>query len=86
MLTCGNRHPDVLFASAKGVYRTRVGYTGGKLANPTYHRLGDHTESVQIEFNPAKVLLARMGDIFSPSQITFTELLQIFWSRAAAPP
>ena len=32
--------------------RTRVGYAGGHSAHPTYHDLGDHSESIQIEFDP----------------------------------
>jgi peptide-methionine (S)-S-oxide reductase len=32
-----------------------VGYTGGKKDFPTYHSLGDHTESTMIEFDPEKV-------------------------------
>jgi peptide-methionine (S)-S-oxide reductase len=32
-----------------------VGYTGGSTKNPTYHDLADHTETVQFDFDPAKV-------------------------------
>ncbi len=32
--------------------RTRVGYCGGIRTNPTYHDLGDHSESIQIDFDP----------------------------------
>ena len=46
--------------------RTRVGYTGGTTANPTYHRLGDHTESIQIDYDP--------------TQISYEELLNEFWN------
>lgn len=35
--------------------------------NPTYRSLGDHTESVQLEFDP--------------SRITYDELLNIFWNN-----
>lgn len=45
--------------------RTRVGYTGGALPDPTYRSIGDHTESVQIDFDPR--------------QITYAELLEVFW-------
>jgi len=48
-----------------GVVRTRVGYTGGSTKNPTYHSLGDHTETVQIDYDP--------------TQISFEELLDVFW-------
>ena len=44
--------------------RTRVGYTGGTLKDPTYHRLGDHTESIQIDFDPAKIAYARLLEEF----------------------
>jgi peptide-methionine (S)-S-oxide reductase len=47
------------------VIRTRVGYAGGTTENPTYHRLGDHTESIQIDYDPA--------------QISYEELLNEFW-------
>lgn len=36
-----------------GVIRTRVGYTGGSKSSPTYHRLGNHTEALQVDFDPA---------------------------------
>jgi peptide-methionine (S)-S-oxide reductase len=43
-----------------------VGYTGGATKNPTYHNLGDHAESVQIEYDP--------------SRITYSQLLDVFWA------
>jgi peptide-methionine (S)-S-oxide reductase len=49
-----------------GVVRTRVGYAGGTKRNPTYHSLGDHTETIQIDFDPEK--------------ITYERLLGIFWA------
>ena len=45
--------------------RTRVGYAGGTHENPTYRNLGDHTETLQIDFDP--------------EVITYEELLDIFW-------
>jgi peptide-methionine (S)-S-oxide reductase len=47
------------------VIRTRVGYAGGTKENPTYHRLGDHSETLQIDFDPTVV--------------TYEKLLEIFW-------
>jgi len=47
------------------VVRTRVGYTGGTTANPTYYELGDHTETVQIDYDP--------------TQISYADLLEVFW-------
>lgn len=46
--------------------RTLVGYAGGTRRNPTYHDLGDHSETVQVEFDPARV--------------TYEQLLGVFWS------
>lgn len=45
--------------------RTRVGYAGGTRANPSYHSLGDHTETVDIEYDP--------------QQTNYERLLQLFW-------
>jgi methionine-S-sulfoxide reductase len=47
------------------VVRTRVGYTGGTKVDPTYYNLGDHTESVQVDYDP--------------TQISYDELLAVFW-------
>ncbi len=44
--------------------RTRVGYSGGTQKNPTYHDLGDHSESIQIDFDPAQLSYERLLDIF----------------------
>jgi methionine-S-sulfoxide reductase len=49
------------------VVRTRVGYAGGTLENPTYHRLGDHTETLQIDYDPER--------------INYEKLLELFWSE-----
>lgn len=45
---------------------TRVGYAGGTRADPTYYSLGDHSETVQIEYDPA--------------QVSYGELLEVFWN------
>ena len=45
---------------------TRVGYAGGTSLNPTYYKLGDHTETVRIEYDSA--------------QISYGELLEVFWN------
>jgi peptide-methionine (S)-S-oxide reductase len=51
-----------------GVVDAAVGYTGGKLANPTYEdvcsdRTG-HAEAVQVEFDPIQVSYDRLLDVF----------------------
>jgi peptide-methionine (S)-S-oxide reductase len=48
------------------VIRTNVGYTGGTKKAPTYHGLGDHSESIRIEYDP--------------SRTSYEKLLEIFWS------
>ena len=40
------------FGCAPGIYRTRVGFAGGTKEAPTYRSLGDHTETVELEFDP----------------------------------
>ena len=44
--------------------RTRVGYGGGKTVSPTYHNIGDHTETVQIDFDPKVISYEQLLDIF----------------------
>ena len=44
---------------------TRVGYTGGTKANPTYRNLGDHTEAFQV--------------VYDPKRISYADLLALFW-------
>jgi peptide-methionine (S)-S-oxide reductase len=46
------------------VIRTRVGYTGGAKPNPTYRNLGDHTETVEIDYDPAIISYEKLLDIF----------------------
>ena len=42
-----------------------MGYTGGTTPDPTYKRLGDHTESVAVDFDP--------------NVVDYRELLELFW-------
>jgi methionine-S-sulfoxide reductase len=46
------------------VIRTRVGYAGGAKENPTYHNLGDHSETIQIDFEPSKISYDRLLEVF----------------------
>ena len=50
--------PDATFGAMEGVVRTRVGYAGGSTPDPTYHDIGDHSEAVQVEYDPAVVSFA----------------------------
>jgi len=47
--------PDATFGAREGVVRTRVGYAGGTKVDPTYHALGDHTEALQVDYDPGVV-------------------------------
>lgn len=56
--------PDDYFSKLDGVITTRVGYAGGTTPNPTYYNLGDHTETVEITFNPSKISYETLLDHF----------------------
>jgi peptide-methionine (S)-S-oxide reductase len=41
-----------------------VGYAGGTQPHPTYRSLGDHTETIEIDFDPAVISYENLLDIF----------------------
>ena len=41
-----------------------MGYAGGTKKDPTYYSLGDHAETIQIEYDPARISYAQLLDIF----------------------
>ncbi|KAL7102200.1 hypothetical protein ACP275_08G104600 [Erythranthe tilingii] len=57
---------EAAFGCLDGVVRTAAVYAGGSKPNPEYRSLGDHAESVQIEYDPRI--------------ISFRQLLDIFWT------
>jgi len=57
--------PEYEFAKLPGVLHAEAGYTGGTSSNPNYHDIGDHSEAVQITFDPHRV--------------SYEELLGKFW-------
>ncbi|MFW6144057.1 MAG: peptide-methionine (S)-S-oxide reductase MsrA [Candidatus Natronoplasma sp.] len=59
--------PDALFGSLAGVVSTIVGYAGGDTKDPNYRNLGDHTETVMVEYDPEK--------------IEYRQLLKLFWKN-----
>ncbi|MBX0289788.1 peptide-methionine (S)-S-oxide reductase MsrA [Hymenobacter sp. HSC-4F20] len=60
---------EAVFQDLNGVEKVVSGYTGGRIANPTYKEvcsgLTGHAEVAQITYDPSK--------------ITFAELLEVFW-------
>lgn len=58
---------DSLFGVLPGVIRTCVGYAGGQQESPTYKKIGDHTEVIDIEYDP--------------DLISYTQLLSLFWKN-----
>ncbi len=63
-------HPEEVFEKIPGVISTRVGYTGGKMKDPTYQQVCSldigHLETTEVTFDPRK--------------ISYEELLDIFWN------
>jgi peptide-methionine (S)-S-oxide reductase len=62
---------EATFRQLPGVTATRVGYTGGHFADPTYKdvcsdRTG-HAEAVEVEYDPAK--------------LSYEKLLEVFWEN-----
>ena len=62
-----------LFRKLPGVLATRVGYTGGEIANATYRNHGNHAEAIEIEFNNEVIsyrdILAYFFQIHDPTTI-----------------
>ena len=52
------------FGVAKGVWRTAVGYSGGRYEHPSYEDLGDHVEAVMVEYDPMTLSYGQLLDIF----------------------
>ena len=59
--------PDARFGSFPGVLRTRTGYAGGTSLQPTYRNMGDHTETIEVDFDA--------------SIISLEEILLHFWKN-----
>ena len=47
-----------------GVIATRVGYSGGEVANATYRNHGNHAEAIEIIFDPAKISYRALLEFF----------------------
>ncbi len=61
-------HVESTFQKVKGVVSTRVGYTGGRLENPTYKDvctdMTGHAEAVEVEYDPVLVSYERLLSVF----------------------
>ena len=62
---------EAAFRQIEGVARTRVGYSGGALDNPTYEDVCSHTtghaEVVEVTYDPERV--------------SYDDLLEVFWKK-----
>ena len=62
---------EAAFRQVEGVTRTRVGYSGGTLENPTYEDVCSHTtghaEVVEVTYDPDRV--------------SYDQLLDVFWGK-----
>jgi peptide-methionine (S)-S-oxide reductase len=62
---------EAAFRQLEGVTRTRVGYSGGTLENPSYEDVCSHTtghaEVVEVTYDPERV--------------TYEQLLDVFWGK-----
>ena len=47
-----------------GVVSTRVGYSGGDVANATYRNHGSHAEALEVIFDPAKLPYRKLLEFF----------------------
>ncbi|WP_323037060.1 peptide-methionine (S)-S-oxide reductase MsrA [Pararhodobacter sp.] len=53
-----------LIRKLPGVMTTRVGYSGGDVANATYRNHGSHAEAIEISFDPAVISYRRLLEVF----------------------
>jgi peptide-methionine (S)-S-oxide reductase len=53
-----------LIRKLPGVISTRVGYTGGDVANATYRNHGTHAEGIEIVFDPARIGYRELLEFF----------------------
>ncbi len=53
-----------LIRKQPGVLTTRVGYSGGEVANATYRNHGNHAEAIEVVFDPAQTSYRRLLEFF----------------------
>lgn len=57
-----------------GVWKTSVGYSGGRSPSPSYEDTGDHLETVMVEYDPLIISYGQLVDLF------------LLWHSSAPPP
>lgn len=65
--------PDASFGALEGVVRTRVGYAGGTTEGPTYKMIGDHTETIEIDYDPEVISYRELLEIFFDSHNPYSQ-------------
>jgi len=53
-----------LIRKMDGVISTRVGYSGGDVANATYRNHGTHAEAIEVIFDPARLSFRKLLEFF----------------------
>ena len=53
-----------LIRKMPGIIKTRVGYTGGDVANATYRNHGTHAEGIEVVFDPEKISYRQLLEFF----------------------
>lgn len=53
-----------LLGGLYGVEYTQIGYCGGKKLHPSYRRIGDHTEVVEVHYNPKLISISDILEVF----------------------
>jgi peptide-methionine (S)-S-oxide reductase len=53
-----------LIRKLPGVLSTRVGYSGGDVANATYRNHGTHAEAIEVVFDPAHITFRTLLEFF----------------------
>ncbi|WP_411344704.1 peptide-methionine (S)-S-oxide reductase [Paenibacillus sp. WLX1005] len=59
--------PEAWLGALEGIVHTCTGYAGGTTAHPVYRQMGDHSETIQLDYRP---------DV-----LPLETLLQLFWER-----